>query len=257
MRSDSLAVVVLYPELLGLYADRGNGLALRHRARQRGIGVDLIEVSVGDPIPESADLYLLGGAEDAALLAAGDLIERSGGLKRAVARGAVCMGVCAGFQLMSEVFCGPEGMPRAGLGLLDVRCGRLTGERAVGEVVSVGADPTLPILGFENHQGDAALGTDARPLAEVWVGVGNGHARHEGAIQGSVVGTYLHGPVLVRNPRFTDELIEKAVGSPLAPIQDAALDRLRQERYDDATTTTIRREISALTASQVGKVVDF
>ena len=70
----NLSVVVLYPELLGLYADRGNGLALRHRARKRGIGVDLIEVSVGDDIPESADIYLLGGAEDAALLAAGDLI---------------------------------------------------------------------------------------------------------------------------------------------------------------------------------------
>lgn len=251
----NLSVVVLYPELLGLYADRGNGLALRHRARQRRIDVDLIEVSVGDAIPESADIYLLGGAEDAALLAAGDLIERSGGLKRAIAGGAVCMGVCAGFQLMSEVFCGPDGKPRPGLGLLDVRCGRLTGERAVGEVVSTAADPSIPMLGFENHQGDAVLGPDARPLATVWAGVGNGHHRHEGAVQGNVIATYLHGPVLVRNPHFADELIAKATGSALAPVEDPALDRLRRERYEDATTPTVRREIAALPGAGSGRVI--
>jgi CobQ-like glutamine amidotransferase family enzyme len=250
-----LSVVVLYPELLGLYADRGNGLALRHRARKREIGVELIEVAVGDHIPESADIYLLGGAEDAALLAAGDLIERSGGLKRAVARGAVCMGVCAGFQLMSEVFAGPDTLPRAGLGLLDVRCGRLTGERAVGEVVSTAADPALPMLGFENHQGDAVLGADARPLAQVWVGVGNGHSAQEGAVQGNVIGTYLHGPVLVRNPHFADELIERAMGSPLAPVADEAVDRLRKERYEDAAGPAVRREIAALSGAGSGRII--
>ena len=250
-----LTIVVLYPELLGLYADRGNGLALRHRARKRGIGVDLVEVSVGDEIPESADIYLLGGAEDAALLAAGDLIERSGGLKRAIAGGAVCMGVCAGFQLMSEVFAGPDGRPRPGLGLLDVRCGRLTGERAVGEVVSTAADPTLPMLGFENHQGDAVLGADARPLATVWVGVGNGHQRQEGAVQGNVIGTYLHGPVLVRNPHFADELIERATGSPLAPVDDPAVDRLRKERFEEAASAAVRREIAALPGAGRGSVI--
>lgn len=250
-----LSVVVLYPELLGLYADRGNALALRHRARQRGIGVDLLEVSVGDAIPESADIYLLGGAEDAALLAAGDLIERSGGLKRAIAGGAVCMGVCAGFQLMSEVFSGPDGKSRSGLGLLDVRCGRLAGERAVGEVVSTATDPSLPMLGFENHQGDAVLGADASPLATVWVGVGNGHDRHEGAVQGNVVGTYLHGPVLVRNPHFADELIEKATGSPLSPVQDEAVDRLRRERFEEAAAAAVRREIAALPGAGSGRIL--
>ena len=165
------------------------------------------------------------------------------------------MGVCAGFQLMSEVFCGPDGKPRPGLGLLDVRCGRLTGERAVGEVVTTAADPGLPMLGFENHQGDAVLGSDARPLATVWVGVGNGHDRHEGAVQGNVVGTYLHGPVLVRNPHFADELIERAVGSPLAPVVDEAVDRLRKERYEDATTLATRREIAALAGAGSGRII--
>lgn len=251
----NLSVVVLYPELLGLYADRGNGLALRHRARKRGIGVELVEVSVGDEIPESADIYLLGGAEDAALLAAGDLIERSGGLKRAIAGGAVCMGVCAGFQLMSEVFAGPDGKQRPGLGLLDVRCGRLAGERAVGEVVSTAADPSLPMLGFENHQGDAVLGADARPLATVWVGVGNGHQRQEGAVQGKVVGTYLHGPVLVRNPHLADELIAMATGSALAPVEDAAVDRLRKERFEDAAAPATRREIAELAGAGTGRII--
>lgn len=247
----SLTVAVLYPELLGLYADRGNGLALRHRARKRGIEVELHEVNVGAAIPEGADIYLLGGAEDAALLAAGDLIEKSGGLKRAVDKGAICLGICAGFQLLSEVFAGPDGLPRPGLGLLDVRCGRLTGERAVGEVVTTGADPSAPMLGFENHQGDAVLGASARPLAQVWVGVGNGHERTEGAVQGSVVGTYLHGPVLVRNPRFADELLEAAIGSPLAVVDDESTDRLRRERYEDATSPTVRREISAIAGAPV------
>ncbi|MDQ6688350.1 MAG: glutamine amidotransferase [Actinomycetota bacterium] len=235
MAADSLDIVVVYPELLGLYGDRGNGLALVHRSRARGIRTRVVDVHPGDVVPETGDLYLLGGGEDAPMMLAWELLVDQPGLARALDRGAPCLAVCAGFQLLSEEFAGPDGKSRPGLGVLDVRCSRLTGARAVGEVVTepVGL-PVGPVTGYENHQGDAVLGAEAKPLGRVRTGIGNGVAGDEGAVQGGVVATYLHGPVLARNPAIADHLLAAALGGPLEPWVDTAVERLRRERLDTA-----------------------
>lgn len=230
--TDTLDIVVVYPELLGLYGDRGNALALRRRAFVRGLDARIVEASPGEPVPVTADLYLFGGGEDAAMLAAYDLLAEQTPLVRALGRGAPCLAVCAGFQLLSAEFVGPDGVGRPGLGVIDARCGRLTGPRAVGEVVTAptGGQLTDPLTGFENHQGDAILGSDAEPLAAVRTGVGNGHDGGEGAVQGRVIATYLHGPVLVRNPQLADRLLSEAVGAALPAWSDESVERLRRER---------------------------
>jgi lipid II isoglutaminyl synthase (glutamine-hydrolysing) len=230
-----LSIVLVYPELLGTYGDRGNALALVRRAGARQLATRVVEVSAGETVPSSGDVYLIGGGEDAALALAWESLGRGKSLCQALDGGAACLAVCAGLQLLSASFTGPDGAVRTGLGALDVRCRRLPGRRAVGEVVAdcVGL-PGLPQLtGFENHQGDAELGPAARPLGRVLVGTGNGGVGDEGAVQGNVVATYLHGPVLVRNPALADYLLSRSAG-PLAPFADESVDALRRERLQAA-----------------------
>lgn len=234
MSPEQVGIVVVYPRLLGVYGDRGNAVALRHRAEARGIATRIVEVAPGEPIPEHGDLYLVGGAEDKSMAAAAGLLEGQPGLRRGIEAGAGCLAVCAGFQLLSREYVGPDGATRPGLGLLDVTCGRLSGARAVGEVVARSEIDGSAILGFENHQGDAVLGPLARPLGIVSVGQGNGHDRREGARQGRVIGTYLHGPVLVRNPRLADWLLATAVGHDMGAFVDLRVERLRRERFRSA-----------------------
>lgn len=232
MTTDSaLRLVVVYPDLLGLYGDRGNVLVLLHRARARGICVELVQVAAGDAVPESGDLYLIGGGEDAPMLLAGELLAQQPALRRALGAGRTCLAVCAGFQLLSRVYAGPEGVERRGLAVLDVACGRLPGRRAVGEVLCEPVGGGALLTGFENHQGDAVLGPDVAPLGRVVRGVGNGHARQEGAVAGGVVATYLHGPVLARNPQLADQLLSRATGVDRLPaLNEPVVERLRRER---------------------------
>jgi CobQ-like glutamine amidotransferase family enzyme len=238
--------VLVYPDLLGTYGDRGNALALTYRARARDLSVRLIEVGPDENAPETADLYLVGGGEDVSQALAWETLKAEKNIIRALQRGAPCLAVCAGFQLLSREFRDRDGNPVAGLGLLDVRCGRLADRRAVGEVVAepVGI-PGLPTLsGYENHQGDAVLGADARPLGRVIRGLGNGDGVTEGAVQGNVVATYLHGPVLVRNPALADHLLEQVTGL-LDPAPDEALERLRRERIQAAMADRSDAELNS------------
>ncbi len=228
MTADStLTLVLVYPDLLGTYGDRGNAAALVHRATARGLECHLVETTVHDPLPRSGDIYLIGGGEDAAMLLAWEHLVAGRRLEDAVDAGAACFGVCAGFQLLSLEFSGPDRRRRNGLGLLDVRCGRIDGPRAVGEVLAEGEHGFL--TGFENHQGDAHLGPAARPLARLVRGVGNGDGATEGAVQGRVLGSYLHGPALVRNDGLADDLLQLVTG-PLPPYDDEPVRRLRRER---------------------------
>src|SRR5437764_6469566 len=138
MTDSTLTVVVVYPEVLGTYGDRGNAIALAHRARARGIDCRVIEAGLDEPLPRAGDIYLIGGGEDAAMLLAWERLVGGRAVEEAVEAGAVCFGVCAGFQLLSLEFAGPDGRHRNGLGLLDVSCGRIAGARAVGEVIGEG-----------------------------------------------------------------------------------------------------------------------
>jgi len=230
---DELAIVHVYPELLGTYGDRGNALALVHRAAARGVATRVVDVALEEPLPRHGDIYLLGGGEDSAqLLAARSLLADD--RARTVLEGRPCLAVCASFQILAHRFEDSAGRSQAGLGLLDASCGRLA-RRAVGEVVTepheLAEVPTL--TGFENHRGTAVLGPRARPLGRVITGVGNGDSRWEGAAQGLTVATYLHGPVLVRNPALADLLLTWVVGD-LPAYDDEDVDRLRAERLEAA-----------------------
>ncbi len=228
----SLRLVWVYPDLLSTYGDRGNLLVLQRRARLRGIEAEAIEVNADQPVPRSADVYLMGGGEDLPQILAARRLRADGGLTAAAGAGAVIFTVCAGYQVMGAEFGGIDGDPVPGLGILDIWSGR--GERrGVGEIVA-DVDPELGVprlTGFENHQGVTTLGPGARPLARVTAGVGNGDGT-EGAYAGKVLGTYLHGPALVRNPGLADLVLTWAAG-PLAPLSGTDEDwarRLREER---------------------------
>jgi CobQ-like glutamine amidotransferase family enzyme len=228
-------VVLVYQSLLGIYGDRGNATVLAKRLAWRGFDALLSVVEPGQPLPDTGDVYLLGGGEDAAQISAVNALRADGGLHRAVDRGAAVLAVCAGYQIVGRSFTvadGPEDTEIEGLGLLDVTTTR-GAVRAVGEVLSRwpardGDDQWL--TGFENHGGYTVLGPDAAPLAHVEVGVGNCGDGTEGAVAGTVVGTYPHGPVLARNPALADHVLELALREPLTPLDRPEVTELRRQR---------------------------
>jgi lipid II isoglutaminyl synthase (glutamine-hydrolysing) len=231
----TLRVAVVYPDLLGTYGDGGNGLVLARRAEWRGHDVALLQAVSDRPLP-AADIYCLGGGEDGPQVRAARTLIDDGTLARRAAEGAVVLAVCAGFQIVGRTFPGAAGDPHVGVGLLGVETVKPTGPRAVGEVL-VEVDPASfgplpPLTGFENHGGVTALLEGTAALGRVVVGVGNGAGDgSEGAVQGHVVGTYLHGPVLARNPALADQLLSWALGDvTLDALDDEASECLREER---------------------------
>jgi CobQ-like glutamine amidotransferase family enzyme len=233
--SDNLIKIVwIYPDLLSTYGDQGNCIVLERRAAKRGIRTRTMHVRSDQSVPVDGDIYLLGGGEDRPQILAAQRLLADGGLTKAAEFGSTIFAVCAGFQLMGTEFAGEEGQPVPGLGLLDISSVR--GEkRAVGELVG-DVDPALGlprITGFENHQGATRLGSGVRPLAKTLVGIGNGDGSgHEGAYNGHILGTYMHGPALVRNPALADLLLTWAARRPLEPIDDSWAGRLREERLN-------------------------
>jgi hypothetical protein len=236
--SSAVRIVWIYPDLLSTYGDQGNALIMAYRARLRGHEVEQLNVRSDQPLPVQGDVYLIGGGEDRPQRLAAERLRRDDGLRRAVEGGAAVLSVCAGFQLLGESFYDDEQGTLPGLGLLDVSSRRGT-VRCVGEVVS-DPDPVLTVdgralprlTGFENHMGTTTVGPAAKPLATVRIGNGNGAgAGADGAHQGRIVGTYLHGPVLARNPALADLLLGWVDGNPAAtPADDGWHERLRAER---------------------------
>jgi CobQ-like glutamine amidotransferase family enzyme len=225
----ALRVVWLYPDLMSTYGDRGNMLILAQRAHLRGLPVETVEVRADQKVPEHGDIYLLAGGEDGPQALAAQRLNADQGLHRAVAGGAVLFAVCAGYQLIGSSFYA-KGAQCAGLGLVDLASDRGP-TRAVGELAGA-PDPALglsTITGFENHGGRTHLGPGVAPLAQVSTGVGN-DGRSEGAWQGHILGTYMHGPALARNPAIADLLLTWATGSTVDPIDDTWAQRLRSER---------------------------
>ena len=226
-------IVLVYQSLLGIYGDRGNATVLAKRLQWRGYDTTLTVVEPGDALPDTGQVYLLGGGEDAAQISAVNALRADGGLHRAVDRGAAVFAVCAGYQIIGYSFTvGERDEVIEGLGLLDVTTTRGP-VRAVGEILTrwhgrEGEDALL--TGFENHGGYTTLGPSATPLARVEVGVGNAGDGTEGAIDGSVIGTYPHGPVLARNPALADHVLQLALGEELAPLPRAEIDELRRQR---------------------------
>jgi hypothetical protein len=216
---------------MGTYGDGGNAIVLRQRLRLRGIAAEIIEITLADPVPDSLDLYTLGGAEDYAQRLATKHLMNHRGLQRAADRGAPVLAICAAIQVLGHWYETSAGERVDGVGLLDVTTSPQP-ERTIGEVVSTPLVDGLtePLTGFENHRGGTVLGPAAQPLAAVVKGAGNRMGDSvDGAVQGSVVATYLHGPCLARNPQLADLLLARVIG-PLAPLELPEVDRLRRER---------------------------
>jgi lipid II isoglutaminyl synthase (glutamine-hydrolysing) len=230
--TESLRIVWVYPDLLSTYGDRGNALILARRAQLRGMPVEVLEVRSDQPLPTTADIYLIGGGEDGPQALGAQRLIADGGLHRAVAQGSVVFGVCAGYQLLGSSFFA-KGTKFAGLELLDLSSDRGP-TRAVGELAGE-IDPRLglpALTGFENHGGRTHVGPDASPLARITAGVGN-DGTTEGAWRGKLLGTYSHGPALARNPALADLLLRWATGiNQLPALDDTWSDRLRAERRD-------------------------
>ncbi|HWI04086.1 MAG TPA: hypothetical protein VNT52_09750 [Acidimicrobiales bacterium] len=233
---EPVSIALLYPELLGTYGDGGNATVLAQRLRWRNIPAEVVDVHAGEPIPSSCQIYVMGGGEDAPQALAARELRSGSALVDAVAGGAAVLAVCAGLQVLGNRFAGEDGKAHDGLGLLDCETHRDDGPRRVGEVV-VTPDPSLDLpdlTGYENHGGVTTIGPDAQPLGRVVVGHGNdGGDGTEGIVNDRVVGTYLHGPVLARNPALADHLLTSVLGA-LDPLDDGEVDALRKERLHAA-----------------------
>jgi len=231
MTESTVRIGLVLPDVMGTYGDGGNAVVLRQRLLLRGIAAEIVEITLADPVPDSLDLYTLGGAEDYAQRLATKHLLQHQGLQRAVARGAPVLAICAAIQVLGHWYETSAGERVQGVGLLDVTTSPQS-ERTIGEVVSTPMIDGLqePFTGFENHRGGTVLGPEVRPLAAVVKGAGNRMGDgFDGAVQGSVVATYLHGPCLARNPELADLLLSRAVG-PIAPLKLPEVDRLRRER---------------------------
>lgn len=240
-RESAVRVGLVYPELLGTYGDRGNALVLVQRCRWRGIPAELVEVAAGRTIPGGLDVYLLGGGEDdPQAMAAEGLRASRPNLERAWRAGAVVFAVCAGFQLIGRGYVAADGTALEGVGLVDAET-RAGDHRLIGEVV-VEPEPPLPRLtGFENHAGRTTLGPGVRPLGRVLAGGGNGDGSGtDGVLGDRLVGTYLHGPVLPRNPALADHVLRWVVGD-LPPLDSVWEERLRAERLRAGSRTGLAK----------------
>jgi CobQ-like glutamine amidotransferase family enzyme len=229
---------------MNIYADRGNLLMLERRCRWRGIRFELTSAGLGEAIDADAhDLFYLGGGQDRdQRLCALDLVEtKRDALHAAAARGALVVGVCGGYQLLGHRYAlGEEEIP--GIGLVDLETVRSDGPRLIGNVaieVDLDGDGRRRVLaGFENHAGHTRLGAGEAPLGRVLKGHGNtGRSGAEGVRRDSVIGTYLHGPLLPKNAWFADWLIRRATGvEDLTELDD---------RLEDAAHAEARRAAGA------------
>ena len=238
----ALTVVDVYPGSMFPQGDGGNLRMLEHRARARGIEVETLAAPIGDPLPEG-DLYLLQGAEDEDQPVVARRLAEEGTLGRAAAAGKVVVGIGAGYEILGRSFDPPDGVRTEGLGLLDVRTtlAEHVDNRVVTKPVPRLGLPAL--VGYEWHRGRTALGPEAAPLAEVEVGVCNGgEPPTDGAVQGRVLGTYLHGPLLPRNPELADILIGWALRIELEPLSTEFAERARQERIAEAHEVERRKQ---------------
>lgn len=211
-RTSAARVGLVYPDLLGTYGDRGNALVLVDRLRRRGIDVELVTVLAGSTVPAGLDCYLIGGGEDHTQRVAAEAL-RTSPIERAWRDGAVLVGICAGFQLFGTTLELGNGESMAGLGLVDATTApgavRRVGDTVVDTVVAgVGA-----VSGFENHRGVTTVVPSVTSL-----GLRRSDGTPEGVLQDRMLATYLHGPVLARNPALADLLGEWIVGAPLPPL---------------------------------------
>jgi CobQ-like glutamine amidotransferase family enzyme len=217
----------LYPDYLNIYADRGNIAVLTARARARGHDLEVRPIGMHDAVPGGEiDVFYVGGGQDREQeLVAHDLVTKADALREAVDDGAAFLAVCGGYQLLGRSYKDVAGHELPGIGLLPIHT-VAGGRRMIGDVLLDCPWAGRTLAGFENHAGRTVLDDGAEPLGRVVAGFGNdGSSGHEGCRLERVYGTYLHGPLLPRNPWFADHLLEQALAHAgreerLAPLPD-------------------------------------
>lgn len=233
-----LRLCYLYPDLMNLYGDRGNVIAIQRRCQWRGIDLSIDKIGIGDEVNfNDYDIIFMGGGQDREQnLMSDDLLNvKADSLRDAAENGVVILAVCGSYQLLGNYYKAQNGTEIPGMGLLDIytESGK---ERLVGNVV-IQLDSGEMVVGFENHSGRTYLGNKVRPLGKVLVGNGNnGQDGYEGAVYKNVVGTYIHGPLLPKNPSLTDRLIALALARhgiyELEPLNDEIENMAHQKAID-------------------------
>jgi CobQ-like glutamine amidotransferase family enzyme/UDP-N-acetylmuramyl tripeptide synthase len=270
-QDSKVTIALVYPDLLGTYGDAGNATVLAQRLAWRGIAAEVLQVSFGQAVPEGCELYVLGGGEDLPQVLAAQTLRQSRALSRAVQKGAVVLAICAGLQVLGESFPAPRtagggkgvaqddladggqgaGGQVGGVGLLPCVTYRTGAPRAIGEVLvsASGRWRELGLLtGFENHASVTDFLPGAEPAGKVLVGTGNKDGTSEGVVCGRIWGTYLHGPVLARNPRLADLLLSWSVGE-LQALDDSEPGALHAERASRGPWERRQQEVSRRWAS--------
>ena len=239
MSDSTLTIGVLLPDMLGTYGDTGNATVLAQRARWRGIDAAVLPLPATAPAAVTCDVYLLGGGEDAAQDFAVSWLDRYPALLESLDGRSVTLAVCAGMQILGRTLIDAHGRRHPGVGLLDLTTAPGS-RRAVGDIATHCAIDGVGLLtGFENHQGVTQLGEGVAPLGTVITGVGNGASNGglvavDGALTPRIVATYLHGPVLARNPALADHLLERATGQTLPALDVPDVAALRRQQLTAA-----------------------
>ncbi len=246
MSEININICHLYPEHMDLFGDRGNALALYHRARWHGLTPSLIQIQRGKPIDFNLiDILMMGGLQKSEQeIVVTSLGEQLTGLTSAIALGLVVLAISGAYQILGRHYpAGPEkNLP--GLGILEMHTEysphRFTGNAAISCPLW---DPSRKLAGFENHAGLTFLGPAVKPLGKIIRGYGNnGHDRTEGAVYKNIIGSYLHGPLLPKNPWLTDYLLAKALAFRRREFQPALLnDEFEIEAHQEAVKLALNR----------------
>ena len=220
----SLTILQLYPRDMNIYGDRGNTLALKKRAEQHGLAVTVVDYNPGDSFPKNIDIIIGGGGQDSGQeKIKDDLLAIKDTLHELANNGVPMLLICGLYQLFGKYFKTQTGHTIDGIGLLDITT--VAGpERLIGNIV-IQSEQFGEIIGYENHSGQTYLGVDIQPLGQVIIGAGNNSRDGvEGATYKNVIGSYMHGSLLPKNPAITDWLIEKAAINKYSTFTPATID---------------------------------
>lgn len=226
MSGQKIHLLQLYPRDMNIYGDHGNLLVLKRRLEWYGYEPVVIEYNVGDAFPDEVDIVIGGGGQDSGQdVIQKDLIAIGPKLKALAEKDTPMLLVCGLYQLFGKFFQTSQNQRIEGIGILDVETFG-TDERLIGNIVTT-TDSFGEIIGYENHSGQTYLGKDARPFATVLKGAGNNSKdNHEGARYKNVIGTYLHGSILPKNPQLADFMIEVAVTQKYGEFNPHVIDDL-------------------------------
>lgn len=235
MKKYELNILELYPKDMNIYGDSGNVLVLKKRAEKRNISVNILSYNIGDSFPKNVDIVVAGGGQDSGQEKVNkDLLKIKDKLKKLAENYTPMLLICGSYQLFGNYFRTNEGKVLKGIGILNAYT-EATNERMVGNIITESV-PFGEIIGYENHSGKTTLEGDTLPLGLVKLGAGNnGEDSTEGARYKNVIGTYLHGSLLPKNPKIADFLISEAMAkkypddfTKLKALDDSLADKARK-----------------------------